>query len=210
MTDARAFRGFRFPVEVIPWAVRWYLQFPVSYRDLERMLADRGVQVDHTTMYRRVQRFAPELGKRVRQPTLDPNVWTRMKAFGELPAGEYIGRRRRVLAWADSVDARLAGIDAFATPTIAITAPALEEVAELDDHRRHNIAASRNAAILSLLDVCAITLPVALDAAGVPVGLQLAARRGRERDLVGIAAAVERRLGTARQRLGTPPLVASP
>jgi transposase-like protein len=42
MTDARAFRGFRFPAEVILWAVRWYLAFPVSYRDLERMLADRG------------------------------------------------------------------------------------------------------------------------------------------------------------------------
>ena len=47
MTDARAFRGFRFPAEVILWAVRWYLRFPVSYRDLELMLADRGVQVDH-------------------------------------------------------------------------------------------------------------------------------------------------------------------
>jgi hypothetical protein len=67
MTDARAFRGFRFPAEVILWAVRWYLQFPVSYRDLELMLADRGVEVDHTTMYRWVQRFAPELEKRMRR-----------------------------------------------------------------------------------------------------------------------------------------------
>jgi transposase, IS6 family len=46
MTTARAFRGFRFPAEVILWAVRWYLQFPISYRDLERMLADRGVAVE--------------------------------------------------------------------------------------------------------------------------------------------------------------------
>jgi transposase, IS6 family len=67
MTKARAFRGFRFPTEVILWAVRWYLQFPVSYRDLERMLADRGAVVDHTTMYRWVQRFAPELEKRMRR-----------------------------------------------------------------------------------------------------------------------------------------------
>ena len=67
MTDARVFRGFRFPAEVILWAVRWYLQFPISYRDLERMLADRGVEVDHTTMYRWVQRFAPELEKRMRR-----------------------------------------------------------------------------------------------------------------------------------------------
>ena len=57
MTDARAFRGFRFPAEVILWAVRWYLQFPISFRDLERMLADRGVSVDHVTLYRWVQRF---------------------------------------------------------------------------------------------------------------------------------------------------------
>ena len=67
MTTARAFRGYRFPAEVILWAVRWYLQFPISYRDLERMLADRGVEVDHTTMYRWVQRFAPELEKRTRR-----------------------------------------------------------------------------------------------------------------------------------------------
>ena len=67
MTDARAFRGFRFPAEVILGAVRWYLQFPISYRDLERMLADRGVSVDHVTLYRWVQRFAPELEKRMRR-----------------------------------------------------------------------------------------------------------------------------------------------
>ena len=52
MTDARVFRGFRFPAEVVLWAVRWSLQLPLSYRDLEAMLADRGVAVDHTTLYR--------------------------------------------------------------------------------------------------------------------------------------------------------------
>jgi transposase, IS6 family len=67
MTPARAFRGCRFPAEVILWAVRWYLRFPVSYRDLEHMLADRGVQVDHVTLYRWTQRFAPELEKRLRR-----------------------------------------------------------------------------------------------------------------------------------------------
>src|SRR3712207_6309741 len=67
MTDARAFRGFRFPAAVVLWAVRWYLQFPLSYRDLEAMLADRGVQVDHVSLHRWVQRFAPELEKRTRR-----------------------------------------------------------------------------------------------------------------------------------------------
>ncbi len=60
------FKGRQFTAEVILWAVRWYLQFPISYRDLERMLADRGVSVDHTTIYRWVQAYAPELDRRLR------------------------------------------------------------------------------------------------------------------------------------------------
>ena len=67
MTTARAFRGFRFPAEVVLWAVRWYLRFPVSYRGLELMLADRSVAVDHVTLYPWFQHFAPELEKRVRR-----------------------------------------------------------------------------------------------------------------------------------------------
>jgi IS6 family transposase len=60
------FKGRQFTAEVILWAVRWYLQFPISYRDLERMLADRGVHVDHTTLFRWVQVYAPELEKPIR------------------------------------------------------------------------------------------------------------------------------------------------
>ncbi|WP_445503454.1 IS6 family transposase [Microvirga sp. G4-2] len=48
------------------WAVRWYLQFPISYRDLERMFSDRGVQVDHTTLFRWIQAYALELEERIR------------------------------------------------------------------------------------------------------------------------------------------------
>ena len=46
------FGGRHFTADVILWAVRWYLQFPISYRDFERMLADRGVFVDHTSVIR--------------------------------------------------------------------------------------------------------------------------------------------------------------
>jgi transposase, IS6 family len=54
-----ALAGFRFPAEVIVVAVRWYLRYGLSYRDVEELLAERGVQVDHVTIYRWVQRFAP-------------------------------------------------------------------------------------------------------------------------------------------------------
>ena len=50
-----AFKGRQFTAEVILWAVRWYLMFPISYRDLELMLLDRGVAVDHTTIFRWIQ-----------------------------------------------------------------------------------------------------------------------------------------------------------
>src|SRR3712207_4550104 len=59
------FKGRQFTAEVILWAVRWYLMFPISYRDLELMLADRGVDVDHTTVFRWIQAYAPELEKRL-------------------------------------------------------------------------------------------------------------------------------------------------
>jgi transposase, IS6 family len=65
------FKGRQFTAEVILWAVRWYLMFPVSYRDLELMLQDRGVVVDHTTIFRWVQAYAAELEKRIR-PHLRP------------------------------------------------------------------------------------------------------------------------------------------
>lgn len=55
-----AFAGFRFPPEVIVLAVRWYLRFGLSYRDLEELLAERGIEVDHVTLYRWVQHFAPQ------------------------------------------------------------------------------------------------------------------------------------------------------
>src|SRR3546814_17656924 len=47
-------------------AVRWYCRYPISYRDLEEMLAERGISVDHTTIYRWVQCYAPEMEKRLR------------------------------------------------------------------------------------------------------------------------------------------------
>src|SRR3954471_12022778 len=56
-----AFAGYRFPPEVTLLAVRWYLRFGLSYRDLEELLAERGIEVDHVTLYRWVQRFTPQV-----------------------------------------------------------------------------------------------------------------------------------------------------
>jgi IS6 family transposase len=61
------FKGRHVASEVILWALRWYLAFPISYRDLASMLSDRGVAVDHTTLFRWVQTYAAELEQRIRR-----------------------------------------------------------------------------------------------------------------------------------------------
>jgi transposase, IS6 family len=61
-----SFAGFRFPPDVIVLAVRWYLRFGLSYRDVEELLAERGIEVDHVTVYRWVQLFTPLLADAAR------------------------------------------------------------------------------------------------------------------------------------------------
>jgi len=60
------FKRHRFPTEVILVCVRWYCKYGISYRDLAEMMQECGVAVDHTTIFRWVQRYAPEIEKRVR------------------------------------------------------------------------------------------------------------------------------------------------
>ena len=61
MRRDQSFKGRQFTAGVILWAVRWYLMFPISYRDLEFMVLDRGVEVDHTTIFRWIQAYAVSL-----------------------------------------------------------------------------------------------------------------------------------------------------
>jgi putative transposase len=55
------FKGHRFEKDLILTGIRWYLAYPLSYRNLEEMMAERGVEVDHSSIYRWVQKFTPKL-----------------------------------------------------------------------------------------------------------------------------------------------------
>jgi hypothetical protein len=106
-----AFKGRHFTFEVILWALRWYLAFPISYRDLAVMASDRGVLVDHTTLFRWIQAYAATLERRARchlRPCTGPwrldetykGVWTDLyravaqpRADDRLPALGSVGRR---------------------------------------------------------------------------------------------------------------------
>ena len=66
MNQQNPFKWRHFEAEIILLCMRWYLRYTLSYRDLEEMMLERGLQVDHTTIYRWVQQYAPELEKRCR------------------------------------------------------------------------------------------------------------------------------------------------
>jgi aspartyl-tRNA(Asn)/glutamyl-tRNA(Gln) amidotransferase subunit A len=117
------------------------------------------------------------------------------------------GRRRQLEAIARSLHARFEELDLLAGPTDPSRRPApprLDAIGDAEAHAAANGAALRNTCVASFTGACAISLPAGLDAAGMPVGLQLIAPGGGEERLLGLGVAVERLLGTARQRLGAP------
>lgn len=79
------FMGFRFPPDVIMVAVRWYLRYGLSYRDVEELLAERGISVDHVTIDRWVQRFTLLLIDAARPGRHAPGANTLVEVLGDLP-----------------------------------------------------------------------------------------------------------------------------
>jgi len=65
--NSSPFKWRHYEAEVILLCVHWYCRYQLSYRDVEEMMKVRGLEVDHTTVYRWVQRYAPEINKRMRQ-----------------------------------------------------------------------------------------------------------------------------------------------
>jgi hypothetical protein len=66
-SDCGLFKWRQFEPEVILMALRWYLRFSLSYLDVEELLTERGLSVDHVTVWRWVQRYASELKRRLRK-----------------------------------------------------------------------------------------------------------------------------------------------
>ena len=64
--DKSSFKWRHFEPSLILLCVRWYCRYQLSYRDVEEMMRERGLEVDHSTVFRWVQRYAPEINKRIR------------------------------------------------------------------------------------------------------------------------------------------------
>jgi aspartyl-tRNA(Asn)/glutamyl-tRNA(Gln) amidotransferase subunit A len=135
---------------------------------------------------------------------LHPTVGTRLATTPRMGSEKYrdsLEHRGRLMAGAEAL---FAGADFLVLPTAIITPPAVSAVDDLDLYVETNVAALRPTCPISLLGLCAITLPVGRDGAGMPVGLQLVARGGWDEALLGVALAMERSVGPASERLGRP------
>lgn len=136
---------------------------------------------------------------------LDPNVGTRMTVAAELSAADYLARRRAIDKLAAAARVRFEDVDVIAAPATAQSPPILSTIRSWDDYRPLNLKMARNTSVANFLQLCALTVPVALDAARMPVGLQITCDRGRDDLLFAAALAIEEVLGTSRERLGAPP-----
>ena len=141
-------------------------------------------------------------------PQLDPVIAPAVHAAESLSARDYLARGARLRALAQRAAPRLTAVDVIASPTLCLTPPLMSDVADADSHLRVNRRIVRNTVAVNYLGLCAITMPVGRDRAGMPVGLQLTAPAYAEEKLLRIALAAERVLGTAVDRLGAPPLLA--
>ena len=158
---SRSFTGFRFPPDVILLAVRWYLRYGLSYRDVEELLAERGIEVDHVTIYRWVQRFAPlvidaarpcrhSVGDRwfvdetyVRVAGLWRYVYRAVDQHGQV-IEVLVSKRRDVAAATRFFEMMLAGRERPKEVTTDLAAPLLRVVDDLVPGALHDTTKSAN------------------------------------------------------------------
>ena len=110
------FKWRHFQGSIILNCVRWYCKYGISYRDLEEMMEERGLEVDHTTLYRWVQQYAPEMEKRLR--------WYSQKQFGwSWQVDEtYVKVKGKWVYFYRAIDKRGNTIDFYLSPTRNIKA----------------------------------------------------------------------------------------
>jgi transposase, IS6 family len=109
------FRGRHFSDEVIVLCVRWYLRYSLSYRDVTELMAERRLSVDSSTIWRWVQRYAPELNTRIRRELKPTNGSWRTDETYVRVAGRWAYLYR-------AVDSSGATIDFFLSETRDVSA----------------------------------------------------------------------------------------
>ncbi|MCC7166443.1 MAG: amidase [Rhodospirillales bacterium] len=124
----------------------------------------------------------------------DPRVRVRIEKGAGQDAADYLDLLAARADFIGRVRERCAPFDALLMPTVPIVAPTLAELASDDEYGRINLLMLRNPAVINFLDGCAISLPVPIEAGGLPVGLMLAGFAGQDGRLLTIARGLESHL----------------
>ncbi|MCP3938014.1 MAG: IS6 family transposase, partial [Actinomycetia bacterium] len=153
--ESDSFAGYRFPPEVILLAVRWYLRYGLSYRDVEELIAERGSDVDHVTVYGWVQRFTPMLidaarpcrhvvGDRwfvdetyVKVAGVWRYVYRAVDQYGQV-IDVYVSKRPNIAAATHFFETALTGHGRPAEVTTDLAAPLLRVIDELIPEAAHD------------------------------------------------------------------------
>jgi IS6 family transposase len=104
MAEQHPFKWRHFQSDIILLCVRWYLRYALSYRDLEEMMRERGLHVDHTTIYRWVQHYAPELERRFRPHLKSTNDSWRVDEISIKIKKQWISLYRAVASQGNTLD----------------------------------------------------------------------------------------------------------
>jgi aspartyl-tRNA(Asn)/glutamyl-tRNA(Gln) amidotransferase subunit A len=135
-------------------------------------------------------------GVATRPEAYDPIVLGRIRRGQTLDAASYVGIQQARAALMPALDARMAGIDALLLPTVPLLAPRIAEVQDEDVFLRTNALLLRNPSVFNFFDLPALSLPLPR-LGGLAVGLMLVGRRGGDRELLALGAAVESLLSGA-------------
>jgi aspartyl-tRNA(Asn)/glutamyl-tRNA(Gln) amidotransferase subunit A len=126
-----------------------------------------------------------------READYDPNVRARIELGGQVSTADYMTMIRDRATLAVAMDTRLADLDGLVLPTTPIVAPTIAEVSKSENFTPKNLLILRNTAFANFFDLCAISLPLPRES-GLPVGLMVMARKGEDKNLFRMAAALER------------------
>jgi aspartyl-tRNA(Asn)/glutamyl-tRNA(Gln) amidotransferase subunit A len=123
----------------------------------------------------------------------DPIVLARIRGGQTLDAATYVGILQARAALLPALDARMAGLDALLLPTVPLLAPHIADMQDQEAFMRTNALLLRNPSVFNFFDLPALSLPVQREGA-LAVGLMLVGRRGADRELLALGAAVEKQL----------------
>ena len=110
---SNSFKWKHFVGEIILLNVRWYLKYPLSYRNLKEMMTERGIQVDHSTIMRWVHQYSPEIEKKVRRYLRPTNDSWRIDETYIKVKGEYKYLYRAVDSDGNTIDFHLDSVKDF-------------------------------------------------------------------------------------------------